>query len=160
FSDLKASGVVYAVVNGSSETDWPDVTALAVEARRNRAPGALKIIPSYGVHPWDVGNRSPRWLETLRACLAADPRAGVGEVGLDRWMLDRARPDDPRLAGARRAPIEEQTEVFLVQLALATERNLPASIHCLDAIGPLHDALRSAKLPARGFLLHSYNGST
>lgn len=159
FADLAATNIRCAVVNGSSEADWADVAALAAESPPARPPGALRIIPSYGVHPWDVGNRSPHWLEHLRARLDADPRAGVGEIGLDRWMLDRAKPGDPRLAGLRRAPLDEQTEVFLTQLALATERNLPASIHCLDAIGPLHDALRSVKLPARGFLLHSYNGS-
>lgn len=161
-ADLAAVGVQSAVVNGSSEGDWAEVAALSAEAARSdnaSSERALKIIPSYGLHPWDVGNRSPRWLEALRARLDADPRAGVGEIGLDRWMLDRAKPDDPRLAGLRRAPIEEQTEVFLAQLALAAERNLPASIHCLDAIGQLHELLRSRKLPTRGFLLHSYNGS-
>ncbi|MEO7414471.1 MAG: TatD family hydrolase [Opitutaceae bacterium] len=159
FADLAAVGVRCAVVNGSSEADWGEVAELAAESSKKHPAGTLKIIPSYGVHPWDVGNRSPRWLDDLRARLDADPQAGVGEIGLDRWMLDRAKPDDPRLAGLRRAPIEKQIEVFLAQLALATERNRPASIHCLDAIGPLHDALRSAQLPRRGFLLHSYNGS-
>lgn len=159
FSDLVATNVRGAVVNGSSEGDWEDVATLAGESARSPRAEGLRIIPSYGVHPWDVGNRSARWLEHLRSRLDADPGAGVGEIGLDRWMLDRAKPDDPRLTGLRRAPLEEQTEVFLAQLALAAERNLPASIHCLDAVGPLHDALRSVKLPPRGFLLHSYNGS-
>jgi TatD DNase family protein len=50
--------------------------------------------------------------------------------------------------------------VFRWQLALAAERNLPASIHCLDAFGALHDVLRSSPLPQRGFLLHAYSGSS
>ena len=42
---------------------------------------------------------------------------------------------------------------------LAAARNLPATIHCLDAWGALHDSLRAAPaLPARGFLLHAYGG--
>jgi len=150
FADLAAVGVRRAVVNGSSEADWPDVAALAA--------AHPVVLPSYGVHPWDAGNRSPAWQKNLLARLDADPRAAVGEIGLDRWMTDRAKPDDPRLAGLRIAPIEEQTGVFLWQLGLAAERNLPASIHCLDAFGPLHDALRAAQRPARGFLLHCYNG--
>jgi TatD DNase family protein len=150
FADLAAVGVRRAVVNGSSEADWPDVAALAA--------AHPVVLPSYGVHPWDAGNRSPAWQKNLLARLDADPRAAVGEIGLDRWMTDRAKPDDPRLAGLRIAPIEEQTEVFLWQLGLAAERNLPASIHCLDAFGPLHDALRAAQRPARGFLLHCYSG--
>src|SRR5438876_1205115 len=42
-------------------------------------------------------------------------------------------------------------------LAVAGDR--PASIPCLDAFSPLLDALRHAKIPARGFLLHAYSGS-
>jgi TatD DNase family protein len=139
-----------AVVNGTCETDWPEVNALA-EAH-------AWVHPSYGLHPWDVGNATPRWRESLLRALDADPRATVGEIGLDRWMLDRARPDDPRLAGLRRAPLADQTEAFAWQLTLAAERNRPASIHCLDAWGALFDVLRATPRPARGFLLHAYSG--
>ena len=148
--DLRALGLRRAVVNGTCEEEWPAVSALARDHDW--------IIPSYGVHPWDAGNRSPDWLTTLRARLVAEPRSHVGEIGLDCWILDDLRPDDPRLAGLRLAPIEEQTEVFAKQLALATELGRAASIHCLRAIGPLHEILRAAKLPARGFLLHAYSG--
>ena len=171
FADLASAGIRRAVVNGTCETDWPVVAALA-----NEYP---LVLPSYGLHPWDAGNRSPDWQKKLLAHIdaATTPTAGlptvlpaiasatagalakVGEFGLDRWILDRARPDDPRLAGLRRAPVDEQLEVFAWQLDLAAARNLPASIHCLDAFGPLLDALRHAKIPARGFLLHAYSGS-
>jgi TatD DNase family protein len=150
FADLSAAGVERVVVNGSSEADWPDVTQLARDFP--------SVLPSYGLHPWDVGNRTPQWQEKLGAALDSNPGAAIGEIGLDRWMLDRARPDDPRLVGLRRAPLDEQMEVFLWQLSLAARRNLPASIHCLDAFGAMGDALRSAPLPPRGFLLHAYSG--
>ena len=154
-ADLRAAGITRLVVNGTSEADWPDVTALC--ASISPTP---QLVPSYGLHPWDAGNRTPAWLTTLRATLDANPHAALGEIGLDRWILDSARPDDPRLAGLRRAPIEEQIEVFVAQLSLGAERNLPTSIHCLEAFGPLYDTLRTTPLPARGFLLHAYNGST
>jgi TatD DNase family protein len=117
------------------------------------------VKPSFGLHPWDVGNASPQWRDTLARILNATPDAAVGEIGLDRWMLDRARPDDPRLAGLRRASLEEQIEAFRWQLALAAARNLPASIHCLDAWGALREVLQATDRPARGFLLHAYGGS-
>lgn len=160
-TELIAMGVQASVVNGTAESDWPDVAALCTsEAHRTSGdPAALTLIPSFGLHPWDVGNRTPHWQSDLRRHLDAHPQAGVGEIGLDRWMIDRARPDDPRLAGLRRAPLEEQAEVFRWQLALAAERNLPASIHCLDAFGPLLDVLTSTRRPRRGFLLHAYSGS-
>ena len=149
-ADLRALGLGAAVVNGTCEADWPAVSAFC-----RRFPWAR---PSFGLHPWDAGNRSAGWLEALRARLAAEPRAAVGEIGLDRWMLDRARPDDPRLAGLRRAPLEEQGEVFLKQLALAASEDRPVTIHCLQAYGALEGVLRHVSTPARGFLLHAYGG--
>lgn len=149
-ADLAAVGVAGAVVNGTTPDDWPAVAALAARFSW--------VVPSYGIHPWDCGNRPADWFAQLETRLAATPRARVGEIGLDRWMLDRAKPDDSRLTGLRRAPLDEQTEVFTQQLALAASRNLAASIHCIDAWGALLDTLRTAKIPARGFLLHAYAG--
>lgn len=149
-ADLAAIGVRGAVVNGTSEDEWPDVAALA------RAHAW--VVPAFGVHPWDAGNRSPDWQRRLRAALEAEPRAGVGEIGVDRWITDHLRPDDPRLAGLPVAPVGEQSEVFAWQLELAAALDRPASIHCLRAIGTLQDVLRTARLPRRGFLLHAYSG--
>jgi TatD DNase family protein len=151
FRALAAIPLRGAVVNGTSESDWPDVAALAKEH--------AFIISSFGLHPWNVGNATPAWRDALRRQLDASPRAAIGEVGLDRWILERARPDDSRLAGLRRASLEEQLEVFTWQVALAAERNLPVTIHCIDAWGALLDALRATARPARGFLLHAYGGS-
>ena len=154
---LTAAGVTHFVVNGTEEADWPTVAALAARVPAERP--ALHITPSYGLHPWDTGNRSPTWLETLGQYLAADPSAAVGEIGLDRWMLDRARADDPRLAGLRRAPLDEQRDIFQTQLALAVALDRPATIHCIDAFGLLLETLQAGPLPPRGFLLHAYSGS-
>ena len=147
---LAGLGLRKAVVNGTCEDDWARVSELS---RR-----FTWVIPSFGLHPWDVGNRSPAWREKLSAVLAVHPGAGVGEIGLDRWILDQARPDDPRLVGLRRSPLDEQIEVFSTQLELAAKDNRPATIHCLDAWGALGEIIRTAKLPARGLLLHAYSG--
>jgi len=123
------------VVNGSCEEDWPDVLALA------RAHP--QVLPSFGYHPWYVHERSPEWQKHLIHLLDRVP-SGIGEIGLDRWK--------PGLV------YDGQEEVFLTQLRLAAERNLPASIHCLRAWGRLHELLRANPRPQRGFLLHSYGG--
>jgi TatD DNase family protein len=149
-ADLAAAGVAGAVVNGTCAADWPAVSALAT-----RFPW---VHPSFGLHPWDAGNASPGWRDALQRTLDAHPFAAVGEIGLDRWILDRARPDDPRLAGLRRAPLAEQVDAFRWQLALAAERDLPVTIHCLDAWGALTEVLDQSPRPRRGFLLHAYGG--
>lgn len=129
------AGVRRMVVNGACEADWPRVLELA------RAHP--QVLPSFGYHPWYMGERTTDWLGNLTRYLDEIPSA-VGEIGLDRW-----KPD---------LPYEGQEEVFLAQLKLAAERNLPASIHCLQAWGRLYDLLRANSRPACGFLLHSYGG--
>ncbi len=149
-ADLQAAGLKRAVVNATNEEEWPVVAALAREH--------AWILPSHGIHPWDCGNRSPTWLDGLRAALLANPTAGVGEIGLDRWIIDGIRPDDPRIAGLRVAPLDEQCDVFAAQLSLAAELNRAASIHCVQAFGALLDVLKATPRPAHGFLLHGYGG--
>src|SRR6187551_750780 len=149
-NDLGSIGLGRAVVNATNEQEWPVVAALAREYEW--------IVPSHGVHPWDAGDRSPEWLSRLRAALAAEPAAGVGEIGLDRWIIDGVRPGDPRIAGIRVAPLEEQIEVFAAQLALAAEFNRAASIHCVQAFGAVMETLQRSPRAARGFLLHGYGG--
>jgi len=51
-----------------------------------------------------------------------------------------------------------QEAAFRTQLALAVELDRALTIHCVKAIGPLMDIVRTAELPRRGFLLHSWNG--
>lgn len=132
----RSEGVGYAVINGSSPADWPDVAALAARDPRN--------LPSFGLHPWDVPTAPAGWLDKLRRVLVAHPAAGVGEMGLDRWIGGF----DP----------DAQEAAFRAQLALAVELDRPLTIHCVRAIGPLMDILRTTALPRRGFLLHSWNG--
>lgn len=125
-----------AVVNGTREDDWDAVATLAREQ--------AFVIPSFGLHPWYVASRTPQWLGKLRARLEAHPSAGVGEIGLDRWIEGH----DPKV----------QAEIFLSQLALAAELNRAPTIHCLQAWGALDELLRTHPLPERGFLIHAYGG--
>lgn len=133
----RSVGVAGMVVNGSSEEDWPQVMALAREFPNF-------VVPSFGYHPWYAGERTALWREALVEFLDTTPGAVVGEIGLDRWK--------PGLA------YDGQEEVFIAQLRLAAERNVAASIHCLQTWGRLLELLRVNPCPARGFLLHSYGG--
>jgi len=131
----KKADITRMVVNGACESDWPQVLELA---RENKM-----VLPSFGYHPWYLHERTPDWLANLEKFLDAIPSA-VGEIGLDRWKPDLAYDD--------------QEAVFIAQLGLATERNLPVSIHCLQAWGRMLELLKAHPRPARGFLLHSFGG--
>lgn len=132
----RVENVKCMVVNGATEEDWPAVATLA-----ETYP---EVIPSFGYHPWYIAERSEDWQATLERLLAGTPSA-VGEIGLDRW-----KPD---------LPYDGQEDVFRIQLLMAAERNLPASIHCLKAWGRLYELLKEGPVPRCGFLLHSYGGS-
>lgn len=129
-------GVTRMVVNGACEADWSQVLELA------RA--YPEVLPSFGYHPWYLSERTEHWRENLLQALDQIPSA-VGEIGLDRWK--------PGLS------YEGQEEVFIVQLRIAAERDLPVSVHCLQAWGRMLEILKTEPRPACGFLLHSYGGS-
>jgi TatD DNase family protein len=134
-ADLKAVGLRRTVINGTRESDWDQILQLAAKDSR--------IIPSLGLHPWYVKERSSAWLPSLQNELRS-AKCAVGEIGLDRWMeeFDSA----------------SQEEVFVQQLELASTANRPVSIHCLNAWGRLLEILTAHKRPSTGFLLHSYGG--
>lgn len=132
-----AAGVAGWMCCGSAENDWPAVRAVA---------GAFPAVRvSFGLHPWYAGARQPGWLDRLRALLAAQPHAGVGEIGLDHAL--------------EAADLAAQEQVFLEQFALSIELRRPASLHCRRAFGRLLELLpRFGKHPA-GFVVHSFSGA-
>lgn len=134
-ADCARVGVRRMVVNGACEEDWPEVLALA------RA--YPMVLPSFGYHPWYLHERTTDWRSRLIEFLDAVPSA-VGEIGLDRWK--------PGL------PYAGQEEIFLAQLSLAAERNLPVSIHCLQTWGRLLELLQQHPRPHCGWVLHSFGG--
>ncbi|MEY4386915.1 MAG: hypothetical protein RLY20_2198 [Verrucomicrobiota bacterium] len=144
---LAEAGIHRMVVNGSCEEDWPAVLQLA-----KRFPF---VAPSFGYHPWYIRERTPDWQGNLARMLDATGSA-VGEIGLDKWILEPGRAEDLNLKEV--ASLPEQEEVFVWQLRLAAERNLPVSIHCLQAWGAMLQILEREPRPKCGFLLHSYGG--
>lgn len=128
-------GVAVSVVNGACPSDWEDVRQLATKSRI--------VLPCFGVHPWYIDNLPSNWFDTLVSFLDSTPSC-VGEVGIDGWRKEF----DPDL----------QEDIFIRQLVLASERNLPISIHGLRRWGRLLEILQRFPRPTCGFLLHSYGG--
>ena len=83
------------------------------------------------------------WRDLLGECLSDFPIAGVGEIGLDRWIKGH--------------DLKRQKEFFQAQLTLAADLHRPVSVHCLNSWGSLLECLHEANLSA-GCLLHSYGG--
>ena len=128
-------GFKQAVVVGTGPDDWSHVLDLCKDTAR--------LIPAIGLHPWKVNDALADWQQQFVQALDNGAQV-IGEIGLDKWI--------------KGYDIEPQQDAFRWQMAHATERNLPSSIHCLKAIGPLMGSLRTIALPKRGIHLHAYNG--
>lgn len=116
-----------------------------IESSENGAELAAKypyIYYSAGIHPHSAKDATDD-LESRIRRFARDPKMkAVGEIGLDYY-----RDLSPR---------DVQQDVFIRQLAVAEELNLPVIIHNRDATGDTMDILR--KHNARG-IMHSFSAS-
>ena len=148
-------GVRRMVVNGACADDWPEVLECS------RLSGS--VLPSFGWHPWYLHEMHTDGLELLEGMLTRHPMAAVGEIGLDRWILDKPPSIRSRFQAEfltiEPASMSQQVEVFVAQWRLAVQFQRPITVHCLNAWGSLLEILRAEKRAPRGFLLHSYGGS-
>jgi TatD DNase family protein len=133
-SSLRMTDVRRMVVNGTTESDWPQVAALAASDP--------SIIPSFGIHPWFAGGRTAGWARALEEIVDSS-HAAIGEAGLDRYLPNY--------------DIADQKIVFEHHLHLASELNRPITIHCLYAVDDLLEVLERVPVPACGFLIHAYS---
>jgi TatD DNase family protein len=144
-SHLPQPASFVTVVNSTCESDWPRLQAhIASDS----------CIPAFGLHPWHVGTCSKSWQTDLLRVLECAGKSGshisgfapfsIGEIGLD---------------STRGASLDKQIEAFQWQHALAAERELAVSIHCVKAWDALLRVLKTQPRPRAGFLLHAYSGS-
>ena|GEM_PF-2300086 len=125
-------------------SNWEAVSALAESSPRARC--------MFGVHPWFAHKYEPQgeWLERLRRAVLDTPQSAIGEIGLDkRW-----RP--PELGYVC---YEQQKEVFIAQLNLASELSVPISVHCVGAQGDLQAILATSPLLPPAIYLHAFGGA-
>ena len=111
----------------------------------------------FGVHPWDALGDSGQAqsvdgiASSLRQSLAANPAAGVGEIGLDR-LRERAIPPAMR-------------EAFEVQLAIGVELGRPVVLHGAKCWGQVVEAVKRllgramSPRPGQAFLFHGFSRS-
>lgn len=101
------------------------------------------IYAAAGIHPEYVEELREGWEDELRELLKHDKVVALGEIGLDYHYEDGA-------------PKELQREVFIKQLEIARELDLPVVIHSRDAMGETLEILKEYK--PRG-VMHCFSGS-
>ncbi len=132
---LPEKGVRYVMLAGCEPEDSAACAALADQYDY--------IYAAAGVHPENIGELPADWLARIRNIALNDPKVrAIGEIGLD-YHYDGY-------------DAEKQKEIFIAQLELAEELELPVILHVRDAIGDAMEILR--KYRPRG-VMHCYSGS-
>lgn len=131
-----SAGVCRIMVCGLHEHDWDDVL--------NMAKTHEALVPSLGIHPWFIESRSSVW-DAILTRMLSESGAAVGEIGLDSMI--RPRNDD------------DQERVFIRQLEIARDLELPVNIHCRSAWGRMLAILKSMGGLPHGGVIHSWSGS-
>ena len=120
-----------------AHTHLPQADCLMVETQS----GAI-LKRFFGIHPWNAETDD---LARVEAAIAADPAAGVGEIGLDRLKT--------------KTVTERQREVFAAQLELAAKYGRVATLHGAKCWGEVVKAAKpyAGRIPA--FIFHGFSRS-
>lgn len=106
--------------------------------------------PAYGLHPMFMNEHRAESddndIDRLKFWLENNQAIGIGEIGLDFFIEE-----------ADEANRKAQLELFILQLEIATELNLPVIIHARKSLDIILKHLR--KFPKVRGSIHSFSGS-
>jgi TatD DNase family protein len=139
------------------------IPGIDLETSHSAAALAAQYLPVHaavGIHPNDADGLPEDWLETLRNLAQHPKTAAIGEIGLDYYW--------------DRTPKALQQRLFIEQLELARQAQLPVVVHCRDKNPPVGPALEDVlsilsdwqmqlksenhPLAVRPGVLHSFSG--
>lgn len=103
-----------------------------------------KIYAAVGIHPHDAENALEKDYEQLAIWSKLPKVVGIGEIGLD-YYYDLS-------------PRDVQRKVFVRQIDVARQMNMPIIIHDRDAHADILDVIKKEAKGVRG-ILHCFSGS-
>lgn len=127
-------GMEYVLTVGTEESYFGGVIDLV-----DRYPF---IYGAIGIHPHNAADFDDRTEKVIRKTAEHDKIVGYGEVGLDFFK--------------NYSPPDVQKKIFVRQLALAAELDLPVIIHSRDARKETVDILKSESGPGNG-VIHCFS---
>ena len=101
------------------------------------------VYVAVGVHPHDADNTPNGYLDSLSDLLSENAVVAVGEIGLD--------------FNKNYSEVESQLSVFIAQINLAKEKNLPMIIHNRDSDEEMENCLKAGDY--FNGVIHCYTGS-
>jgi len=132
-----------ALAAGVERLVVPAVAVDGFEAVKNCVQRYPACVAAYGIHPLHAMAAGDDDLACLRRCLQTEDAVAVGEIGLDYYVPGI----DP----------ERQARLFVEQLKLAREFDLPVILHVRRAVDQVLKYLRRSGV--RCGIAHAFNGS-
>lgn len=131
------AGVEYMMCPG---TDIP--TSASAVALTHQYP---QIYAAVGIHPEEAAKATPESFDQIRTWVQTEPKVvAIGEVGMDYHWPEPSH--------------DIQKDVFIEQVKMAVELDVPIDIHDREAHGDTMDILRKYGKGIRG-VFHCYSGS-
>ncbi len=132
-----AAGVQWMLCPGTDIETSAEAVALSHEYDQ--------VYAAVGIHPEDAASATPEGFEQIRTWLKTEPKVvALGEVGLDYHWPEPSH--------------EVQQAVFIEQVKMAVELDVPIDIHDREAHGDTMDILRQYGKGIRG-VFHCFSGS-
>ena len=132
-----AAGVQYMMCPGTDIQTSAEAVAYSHKYK--------EVYAAVGIHPEDAASATPEGFAQIRKWLKEEPKVvAIGEVGLDYHWPEPSH--------------EIQQEVFIEQVKMAVECDVPIDIHDREAHGDTMDILRQYGKGIRG-VFHCYSGS-
>ena len=146
FTSEEDLAVARAIEAGVTRMILPDIDSTsrdAMFALAERHPGVL--FPTLGLHPTSVGANWKEEMDALEQVLPNHRIWAIGEIGIDCYWSKEF--------------LEQQKEVFRLQLEMAHKADLPVIIHSRESTELIIKILKDNRnLDLRG-VFHAYSGS-
>lgn len=132
-----SEGVQYMMCPGTDVKTSAEVVALSHVYKQ--------VYAAVGIHPEDAASATPEGFDQIREWIRTEPKVvAIGEVGLDYHWPEPSH--------------DIQKAVFIEQVKMAVELDIPIDIHDREAHGDTMDILRQYGQGIRG-VFHCYSGS-
>jgi len=138
----KTACVSTIIISATTAERWPLIKTLC-----DKQPHCH---PAYGLHPMFMSKHKRQHLDTLRQWIIKAKPIAIGEIGLD-YFIDEANGEDSEHVR------QSQLALFIAQLKLADEFDLPVIIHARKSLDIVLKQLR--QFPNLTGSIHSFSGS-
>ena len=139
----RSAGVSHIVVSSTVANRWQNVKQVCDD-------NALVCYPAYGLHPMFMSDhrlqRDDSDIERLKNWLEDNHAIAIGEIGLD-FFIKEATPENR----------QAQLQLYISQLEIASDLNLPVIIHARKSLDIVLKHLR--RFPNIRGSIHSFSGS-